>query len=328
MKLRHRYIITSDFFLNAVTHLHSNASDAAVIGIQEYHPPTRSLIMAGFAGYECHEFSHSINNDAKVFTIWKPAILGKKIWAYDWDLPVKYGESYDKSEGNLIDPAAPGGKDLGRPISIVFTDKGYFLLNFHGVNVPQSSGKDNSVLRKLIQYHVEKAFELASVKIKFTGIDANRMIIMCDSNDRSHLINSDTPLELKIMGTNYTFHDGRKSSEGIVSCCYNWDSCGMLKEPENNKESLGADGAESKYKFSGDYVLGTHPISLKAVDSPTDHDGASTASDHKLVICEVKIPDTESPASIKVDGGRRFKTRRYKKARKSNAKRTRKTRKN
>jgi hypothetical protein len=273
---------TSTFFKNAVAHLHKNASGAAVIGIQEFHPPTFDLIMFGFPGYASHIFSKSITNDAKVLTIWDKTKFGEMSTAYDEDL------------GIGPEPNSPA--DKGRPISIITTDKGYVLINFHGINRPRvkpdgsPTNQDNSErLKQLLEYHVGKA-ELT--------VDPNNIVIMCDSNDREGKL-----IPLNLLGVEFKLgtNDGN-----IKSCCYNYDSCGIDVAPAGVPQDMGELGAESKYAYPGDYVLGTHPKLFMVINSPQDENGASIASDHKLVKGVLELP---------LAGGYRRRRKTYKKKR-------------
>ena len=288
-----------DFFINALKHLASQVEkiNAKVIGIQEYEikkSSIKDLIMNTLkeknTNFKCHEFSKEIKNDAAVLTIWDESVLGERDSYYDADLGLT------KEGGNLVTGLLPN--DEGRPISIIKTKKGYVLINFHGINRPKYNpdgdeiGKDNSdLLKKLIQIRVEEA------KATIGEIDPNKTIMMCDSNDREHKFNRETPLIIE----GAQFSDGRDANDkSAISCCYNWDSVGIPKS--KGKISLERDGAESNYKYTGDYVLAVNfTKSVTAVPSPQDDLGASIASDHKLVYAVV---------SVSAAGGRRRKTRR------------------
>jgi hypothetical protein len=299
----------TDFFMNALTHLHKNATapaiDAKVIGIQEFHPPTLTMILDKLntkGNFAHHAFSKEIMNKASVLTIWDKDLLGDISGnAYDEDLIFRPDGTLIEGFGLSIKKTLPTGvilpMDEGRPISIIRTIKGYLLINFHGINRPKykgdgksETGIDNAnILKSLINIHCELA--------KISDIDPKKIIIMCDSNDRTHgIMNTEPPLIIN--GAH--LHDGHIGEDGAISCCYNWDSCGIKPDdisPEakatknanatkgfSGKISLGDDGAESKYVYTGDYVLSTNFIkSVTAVESPLDKKGASIASDHKLV---------------------------------------------
>lgn len=304
----------TDFFMNALKHLKTTVDsiDAKVIGIQEFHPATLDILQETLdnENFEYHAFSKKITNNASVLTIWKKNILGTKAEVYDEDLGL--------TEGLLPN-------DKGRPISIIKTSKGYALINFHGINRPKYYGPqpkeplpqrpagqeegvetdvDNSdILKTIIAKHATAA--------GLDKIDSNKIIIMCDSNDREHGINSETPLIIQTLQGPVGFHDGRvKDDKTAVSCCYNWDSCGI--KISGGKKTLGDAGAESNYKYTGDYVLAAKlNTPVIAESSAVDSQGASIESDHKLVYAILPMP---------MAGGRRkymSKKAKFKKSKKS-----------
>lgn len=311
--------IPSDFFMNALGHLKENAVriDAKVIGIQEFHPPTLKIIMDTLdnKNYTYHVFSKEITNNASVLTIWDQDLLGYKV-----------GDAYDEDLGLTEGVAGLLPNDKGRPISIIKTTNGYALINFHGINRPRyygeqpkdgprpagqeegvETGVDNSdILKDLISKHAAAA--------GLNDIAPEKIIIMCDSNDREHAINSETPLIIKTSAGDVGFHDDHlKDDKSAISCCYNWDSCGIPKS--GGKTTLGDAGAEINYAYTGDYVLSSNFIkSVTAVESPLDGQGASIASDHKLVYAILPMP---------MAGGRR----KMRKTRKSKARKSKKSRK-
>lgn len=277
---------TTNFFLEAVKHLFvvAGSIDAAVIGIQEFYPPTRSLFTTrrlDFAFDECTVKS----NNASLLTMWNKELLGDK-----------EKESYhaDLGESSNANPAM----DMGRPISIIFTTKGYTLINFHGINRPKynkdgsPTGIDNSgILKAMLAEHAEKAGVLDR--------DPAKIIMMCDSNDREHGINKEAPL---VIGSG-AYHDGHAADDRTaVSCCYNYDSCGIAVAPASvgaGPDGMGDAGKESNYVYTGDYVLAQNlTVPVTAVDSPQDA-GASIASDHKLVYAIVKVPSAGGRRSNK-----------------------------
>ena len=292
----------NNFFKNALDHLKglTGGHDAKVIGIQEYEPQTETEFKDRFPGWELHEFTKPVKNAAKVLTLWDPETFGTKIAAYDADL---IDQGRDEEAGGFKLNLDPNGGDAGRPISIIKTTKGYFLMNFHGINRPKykpdgaATGFDVSeMLKLLIPRHVAKAEETLG------QIDPTRLIIMCDSNDREHGINKGAPLEIN----GAKFHDMRAQGEkdGAKSCCYNWDSCGKSTVPAGaGTSTMGAEGALAKYAYTGDYVLGANPVEPVSVP-PTayvDSQGVSVASDHEPVIGKVRLDG--------LAGGRRRKRR-------------------
>ena len=174
---------TTNFFRNALKHLGSTAQsiDAKVIGIQEFHPPTLDMITRALnnPNYVYHAFSKKITYNAAVLTIWDKTVLGEMESAHDEDLGLTKGLD------GLVDA------DKGRPISIIKTKNGFTLINFHGINRPKYKADgtetflDNSTILKAL---IAKHCEIAGVS------DPNKIIIMCDSNDREHGINRANPL--------------------------------------------------------------------------------------------------------------------------------------
>jgi hypothetical protein len=281
----------NDFFKNALDHLKGLAMghDAKVIGIQEYEPLTENQFTDRFPGWELHAFAKSVKNNAKVLTIWDPDTFGTKIAAYDADL---IDQGRDEEAGGFKLNLDANGGDAGRPISIIKTTGGYFLMNFHGINRPKytSAGAAtnfdvSAMLKLLIPRHVAKAEEVLG-----GFIDPKKLIIMCDSNDREHGINMGAPLEIN----DTKFHDMRAQDkkDGAKSCCYNWDSCGKSTVPAGaGTSTMGAEGALANYAYTGDYVLGANPVEPVFVP-PTnyvDSQGVSVASDHEPVIGKVRL---------------------------------------
>lgn len=227
-------------------------------------------------------------NSACILTLWRKD-LGEKEKSYHADL----GETPDISYGQF---------DKGRPISIIQTTKGYVLINLHSPNKPDDSLKNNAnMIRKAIAYHYNEAKLSLPVK-------ADKVYVMGDFNDPHHAINDDMPLKLS---EEITLTTGRKQEDKILSCCYNWNSCGQppLAKGEASR-SLGEAGALTKYIFTGDYCLGANVVyPLRIVKSPVDGFGASTASDHELVYATFQ--------EISAGGGRKKQTRRSKNKRRS-----------
>jgi len=275
-----RASMPKEFFNNALNHLTNNVQqlNPVMIGIQEFHPPTLDEIMNKLtpinASYMAVPFGKEIANKAKILTIYDSKILGTVSSEYHEDL----GETPD------IGFQLTGG-DKGRPISILFTERGYTLINFHGINRPRLTTKVDvaDFLKPALQYHLEQT-------PFFKEINIDKVIITCDSNDRAHKINMSSQLLLN----GVPFHDGHEEGAGAKSCCYNYDSCNTDVVPTNSKnpQSMGAEGAESKYHYTGDYVLARDfAIPVTAVESEhKDEYGASLDSDHMLVYAVIKLP--------------------------------------
>jgi len=263
------------FFNESVGHLVKTvrSTGASLIGIQEFYIATLDDILNPLKainkkfGYSV--FNKKITNDARVLTIWDETIFGKMKTEYHEDIGSTVG--FEK-------------RDLGRPISIITTTNDYIFINFHGINRPRLDFQPVDaapLLQTAVEFHAEKAGIL--------GMDLNKLIIMCDSNDRGHLINKQKGIILN--GIN--FHDGHEPENGAKSCCYNYDSCG-LDFPDDEgpiPKSMGEKASESNYTYTGDYVLGANVLEpVVAIKSPQDSDGASIASDHMLVYAKVSVP--------------------------------------
>jgi len=293
-----------EFFDNAVAHLKNQVDllHPAAIGIQEYHDSTLNEIKTaiGDSKYEYVPFAKDIFNKARTLTIFDRGIFGTKGEVYESDLGLTqradssylfkpyFSEIRDAIKGDIRFAENPPG-DSGRPISIIKTSNGYFLMNFQGPNRPRLANPSVDVgplLKEALQIHLTEAEKILGT------IDVQKLIIMCDSNDRAHSI-----IPLMLNGVEFT--DGHDKESGAKSCCYNIDSCGIDKDGDPGfqgpsvVESMGEFGRESKYIYTGDYVLSPNIVkSVEAVDSPThETDGASKASDHKLVYATILLPN-------------------------------------
>uniref|UniRef100_A0A6C0BC25 Endonuclease/exonuclease/phosphatase domain-containing protein n=1 Tax=viral metagenome TaxID=1070528 RepID=A0A6C0BC25_9ZZZZ len=340
-------LTVTDFFMNAVNHLHTNVEEmnkktpVVMIGIQEFYPPTGPTILRGpLASYSSWVFNSDgaaswkdttvnnyankygqkvkgIPNDASMLTLWHEK-LGPMVNHYDKDL----GEGGAPADG-------------GRPISIILTEKGYVLVNFHGINRPRFSpgpstdgtlsNKDNAAeLKALVSARIGEAMAKFKAENPTVVIDNKKIIITCDANDRTHSFGK---------GGNFTidgteFHDGHLAgvgadglpTSGALACCYNYDSVG-LPFPKSSTvrngvnanvepgvpQTMGMAGAEAKYVYTGDYILAAEGVvtPVVAVPSPQDEEGASVASDHMMVYAILNMP---------LQGGKRRKTRKQKKS--------------
>jgi len=303
-----------EFFTNSLIHLGDTVRDlerkgtpVVMIGIQEFHPPTQFQFPPILGNnYEYVPFTKAITNDAKVLTIFDKS-LGTIEDVYQEDL----GLTVRADGTSIFNPPTSMPNDGGRPIMIIKTSGGYTLINFHGPNrprLPADKAVDVAVLLKeALQIHAELAGILSRDKDKF--------IITCDSNDRRHQINLDNPV---VIG-GYSFSDGHKEEDIPISCCYNHDSTGLdtVEEP-SPFASMGSKGQESRYIYSGDYVLASNFIeAVTAVPSPLDSEGASIASDHKLVYAIIPIP---SAKPMNLNGGKRKSQKKRKVKRKTRSK--------
>jgi len=300
-------ITTTDFFINALIHLSKQNGD--IIGVQEYADTTLPLFKKYLGDkYNYEDFKLTLQPPGRVLTIWD-----KKFG----DVAEKDGVRcvYESDFGRTpkLDGYEATGADNGRPISILKTSKGYFIMNFHGINrgkykpgSTEESGIDvGPMIQAALNYHIAEAEKLLGT------IDTTKLVITCDSNDREGSLGGG----LMIKGERFT--DGR--SERLKSCCYNFDSCGIAPQPAAGPEPVigkrlrdkkDTIGKEDEYQYPGDYVLALKLTPLEAVHSPVLDDGISAASDHMLVHAHVSLPKSMA-------GGRRKNKTRKPKAKKS-----------
>jgi hypothetical protein len=284
---------SKEYFQNAIDHLVNTVrtKKASVIGIQEFHPPTLDEIMEPLRrinpNYQACPFGKKIKNDACVLTIWDSKLLGEKATEYHEDIGATKTET-----GEDLFPGGGAGADGGRPISIIITEKGFILMNFHGINRPRLV--PSPLVPVDVGPFLQRAIEIHAQKSGILDMDLQKLIITCDSNDRGHLLSRDGGLKLQGL----TFHDGHPKEGGAKSCCYNYDSCN-LEFPSKNVEgdipkTMGKSGAEANYSYTGDYVLGANvKQAVEVVPSPKNPEtGESIASDHALVFGIVTIPSS------------------------------------
>ena len=276
-----------EYYDNALKHLFETAVDKkpSMIGIQEFHPPTFdkivSLLRVINHDFQGCPFDKKIKNDASLLTIWDAKLLGNLKTQYHEDIG-----GTKTADGADLFPGGAAGGDGGRPISIIVTDKGYILMNFHGINRPRlvpSPVDVGPLLQQAIEIHAKQAGIL--------DMDLKKLIITCDSNDRGHFFSEEGGL---ILG-GLKFHDGHPKAGGAKSCCYNYDSCNLAFPDEGPiPKTMGRLGAEANYSYTGDYVLGANVKQpVQVIPSPRNPEtGESIASDHTLVFGVVNVPSS------------------------------------
>ena len=312
-----------EFFKNAMAHLRicSGKLKPVMVGIQEFNPVDERDILDFFdiQRYASIKFDKKITNNASLLTIFDYIKLGNFKFGYHEDL----GLTKRENGQNVFNPPTNLPNDGGRPISIIFTDNGYILMNFHGPNRPRltANGKPTNVevsdlLKEALNIHLRAAIKAYNTKFNTNtqlSVFLTKLIITCDSNDRAHGINTLSPLTI----AEFKFHDGHEKSDGALSAAYNIDSCGFDRIPETPPLTMGKDGAENNYIYTGDYVLSTKfTTPVTAVVSPLDADGASIASDHKLVYAIIP-----SPISTGGKRKRKYKRKFTRKSRRQNKRR-------
>ncbi len=149
------------------------------------------------------------------------------VWKKD-----KLGEIMSNKEGNIKRPykyVADLGKDgefslnkvnIGRPISIVHTTKGFTLINLHGPNVSAQSHTHNMIeLRKAINIHVNRFVRRHNIRL-----NPNKLFIMGDFNDPFNAINREHPLLIDRTRSSLHYNTEADGTKKVKSCCYNFNS--------------------------------------------------------------------------------------------------------
>jgi len=189
-------------------------------------------------------YNHHINKQgpACVFTLWRKDL----------------GDVAVESSGDL-----GTGRDIGRPISIIYTTKGYLLVNLHS---PHSLSDD--VQLTLLSDRLQPFFN--------RPIDLTRIFVMGDFNNPRYLHSN--PLRLRQV----TLTPGIASE--VKSCCYS-----------------GRAPRLSEYRRGGDYCFGlNNRRPLEIFLSPVDAEGGSVASDHEMVFASFASNPDESDIEEKV----------------------------
>ena len=150
-------------------------------------------------------------------TVWKGTKLGKIMKIGEGNDAVSYSYVADLGldDGYRLNPV-----NQGRPISIVYTTRGFTLINLHGPNDPaQSHTGEMVLLRNAINKHINLFIDKYGIPI-----DPNKLFVMGDFNDPFHHITFSRPLvisreEKEIATLYYSTND-----EPVKSCCYNFNS--------------------------------------------------------------------------------------------------------
>ena len=310
------------FWNNAKDHVKRFYSEVqpTVLGFQEMnYTPEGSATGTGVLIKDLKELNNNLiavtyTVDVSVFakptvlTVFDKTILGELSAYYGADLP----DCQADGVYNVNVMKAPN--DAGRPILVVMTKGGYFLVNIHGPNQPEDSLSNNAQkLRNAIEAHFNKAL----LKFGSPPVNYNKVFVMGDFNDPHNSINTSNMLSIngQLLGP---------GADGVRSCCYNWNSachtemrkvdgtkdCPVpdplpkpqaISVPPNGQEGR---GVPATYIFTGDYCLGKNVVTpLSIYPSPTGEDGASVASDHELVYARFSVPAE--------GGGMRKQSRRY-----------------
>jgi hypothetical protein len=331
------------FWLNAltiVTEFWSNVPNASVMGLQEINKTavgtaTGSAVVE--ASVKAAVSSRADAFDVSVITeevvvnpnvrpalmmIWNSSKLGQEVKHEISDLDYVPGdeatEEIAKPNGSKVKKS---GKQTGRPILMVMTDKGYLLINCHAPNHAELSAKTLADLRAALETKV-------SAFVGGETVSKDKVFLMGDFNDRYDALQS----------VSLSVGDLKYKGNAPLSCCHNWDSsctderykplniAGRTKvgtcDPKGQplagpgaRTVMGVEGNIENYRYYGDKVFGSMPST--GVDGniqiyPPGRVGASKESDHEMVIA------TFVSGAV---GGRRRSLRRHKAKRNSRTRR-------
>ena len=203
--------------------------------------------------------------------------------------------------------------DNGRPVLMVYTDKGYLLIVLHAPN------NDDLARRNLLDFRKNLNDKINNFS-KDLKLYSDRIFISGDFNDKYDAIQN---LHLTLKNKNFTL-----KYKGIApkSCCHNWNSscsesryipltdlpgregrqnigtCTVPIDPSTQKPYplagagkrvlMGQEGDIGNYRYYGDKVFGANPISnivtmrkVNNVRSDLGNTSYSNESDHEMVVC-------------------------------------------
>jgi hypothetical protein len=224
-----------EFWHNVLEHISNfiHLKNPSVIGLQE----AGKTEMITEVPIIKANYNHHINiqGPACLLTLWRKDL----------------GELAAESSGDL-----GVGHDLGRPISIIHTTKGYLFINLHSPHRLTDEAQQTVISDRLQPF-----FDASK-------IDLTRVFVMGDFNNPNYL--NSNPLVLRQV----SLTPGNDSE--TLSCCY------KTRKPKR-----------SDYRRGGDYCFGQKPHHpLTVFPSPTDITGGSVASDHEMVYASfVSNPD-------------------------------------
>jgi hypothetical protein len=303
------------FWINAlgvVSDFWTNVPDASVMGLQEINKTavgtaTGSAVVESSVkaavGSRADAFDVSViteeivvnpNVRPALMIIWNASKLGKEVKHEISDLDYVPGE---EAVEELTKPngtkAKKSGKQTGRPILMVLTDKGYLLINCHAPNHAELSAKTLADLRAALESKV-------STFLGSETVSKDKVFLMGDFNDRYDALQS----------VSLSVGDLKYKGKAPLSCCHNWDSsctderykplniagrekvgtCDPKGQPlagPGARTVMGVEGNIENYRYYGDKVFGSMPST--DVDGniqiyPPGRVGASKESDHEMVI--------------------------------------------
>ena len=215
-----------------VRHFWMNEKNSSAMGFQEMNTSTKlDKIGDPFAGGDrrLQEILSGLGLEFYSANVESPYGFPTVVTAWKKD---KLGEIMSNKEGNIKKPykyVADLGKDgefslnkvnIGRPISIVHTTKGFTLINLHGPNVSAQSHTHNMIeLRKAINTHVNRFVRRHNIRL-----NPNKLFIMGDFNDPFNAINREHPLLIDRTRSLLHYNTEADGMKKVKSCCYNFNS--------------------------------------------------------------------------------------------------------
>ena len=230
--------------------------------------------------------------------MWKPAYFGDYVGHEIRDL------DYTPTEVDGVT------KQTGRPMLMVKTSKGFVLVSLHAPNQAKLSAATQRDLKDTMK---------ATLELFAPDVPAEKTFLMGDFNDRYDAITS-----IEVPGGILTYQ-----GKAPLSCCHNWDSscsdsrykerpingrtkigdctppnydAGVMNSKGMNlggqpyklagpgpRFTLGDEGTIQNYRYYGDKVFGSTPVSNIQI-FPPGRTGASKESDHEMVMAEYSIP--------------------------------------
>lgn len=303
------------FWINAlgvVSNFWTNVPDASVMGLQEINKTAvgtatgsavvESSVKAAVASradaFEVAVITEEVvvnpNVKPALMMIWNASKLGQEVKHEISDLDYVPGEEaveeIAKPNGSKVKKS---GKQTGRPILMVMTDKGYLLINCHAPNHAELSAKTLADLRAALESKV-------SAFVGNTAVQKDKVFLMGDFNDRYDALQN---VRLSVADLKY-------KGNAPLSCCHNWDSsctdsrytpltiavrtnvgtCNPNGQPlagPGARTVMGVEGNIENYRYYGDKVFGFRPTGDADGNIqiyPPGRAGASKESDHEMVI--------------------------------------------
>jgi hypothetical protein len=230
-----------EYFLNTISnalHFWKTIDDSSIISFQEvndqdYVKKSDPSFIGGFQFIIKVFKDNTVKGDLEsssfciqsgsaqpcLLTLWKKSKLGSKLFEFGDDI--------------IFD--VNGHIQTGRPMSIVLTDKNYYLINLHGPN----HGSESNIGMPQLRNAINRLLNIAQSKFgsSIEPFEPKKVIIMGDFNDPYRGINVFNKLNIK--GYEYTFGN----ILAPMSCCYNFvSSCnssiyGILSEQQQHTHS-------------------------------------------------------------------------------------------